>query len=102
MPFELCLFWVPLAGTLALTALAGHQIHSAAAMPASLSPAFLLCGALLVFGAVVGIFKPSRLVHWLSPSIKLRWWPTSQYLFALVFGALLVAWAVMSLLRHAL
>jgi hypothetical protein len=99
MPFEVCLFWAPLVGIVVLAAFTGHQIRSAAAMPRSLSPAFFLCGALLAFGATVGIFKPARLERWFRPAAKVAWWSTSQHLFGLVLGIPVAVWAVMSLFR---
>lgn len=99
---EIELFWTPLAGSLALTALAGGQIHRASDMPAALTPAFLLCGALLVLGAVVGIFEPAKMRHWLRPSSVKTWRTGSQHLFALIFGCLLVVWAATALLCHVL
>ena len=102
IPLEVGLFWAPLAGALAFTALAGGQIRSPSAMPASLSPAFFVCGVALVVGAVVGIFEPARLKHWLRPISGLAWRVASQYLFALAFGGLLVIWALVAALRHVL
>ena len=102
MPFEVCLFWVPLAGIVVLTALTGHQIRSPVAIPRPLSPAFFLCGLLLAFGATVGIagiFKPAQLERWFRPSAKVAWWSTSQHLFGLVLGVPVAVWAVMSLFR---
>lgn len=99
---EIGLFWAPIAGALAFTALAGGQIRSPSAMPASLSPAFFLCGVALVVGAVVGIFEPARLQHWLRLSSGTAWRVVSQYLFALVFGGLLAVWALVAALRHVL
>ena len=93
------MFWVPLVGIVVLAALTAHQIRSAAAMPKPLSPAFFLCGALLAFGAAVGIFAPARLGRWFRPGAKVAWWSTSQHLFGLVIGVLVAIWAVMSLFR---
>jgi hypothetical protein len=100
--FEAGLFWAPLAGALALTALAGGQVRSSSAMPVALSPAFLLCGVALMFGAVVGIFEPTCFKHWLRPVTGLAWRTMSQHLFALAFGGLLVVWACVAAFRHGL
>jgi hypothetical protein len=102
VPFEAGLFWAPIVGALAFTALAGGQVRSPSAMPSSLSSAFFLCGVALILGAIVGIFEPARFRHWLRPTAGLAWRTMSQYLFALVFGGLLVVWALVAAFRHGL
>ena len=102
VPFEAGLFWAPIVGALALAAVTGGQVRSPSAMPGPLSPAFFLCGVVLILGATVGKFAPARFKRWLRPAAGQTWRTMSQHLFALVFGGLLVVWALVAAFRHGL
>lgn len=81
---------------LASTWLAGGQVHGYSDIPPFLSPVFFLSGVVLVFGALIGLFEPKRLEGWFDPIAEPTMRDVSQYLFALVFGCLVVYWSTMA------
>ena len=98
LKFEVLLLWLPLLVLLLCSAAAGHSIKSYTQLPVALSPIAFLAGVALMAGALIGFFQPVGLKDWLSPTSTPTASKVSQYLFSLIFGAVVIGTAVMAIL----
>jgi hypothetical protein len=94
--FEILTFWLPIALLAAGFAAVGGHVDRYSQIPVYLSPALFISGAALVCGAIVGLFEPLRCEHWFRRDSEPSMRDASQYLFALIFGTLIMYWSIMA------
>jgi hypothetical protein len=89
---EIGLVWLPFAVLLISSWLAGGSITRYQQIPFALAPFDFLAGAVLVCGALIGLYEPTRFDAWFRAGPKPTSRDVGQHLFCLLFGALVCYW----------